>query len=105
MTQDSTQSGKTKGCCLPARISSDETRTQVKSLIATSSCTMSQETVDVPGGPALLGTNSPHLPADGEGPLQRKTVKPFKMDVTAVTNARFAAFVEATGYELSLIHI
>ncbi|MEM6373461.1 MAG: formylglycine-generating enzyme family protein [Pseudomonadota bacterium] len=56
------------------------------------------DTVAIPGGIALVGTNDPILAVDGEGPMQRRKVKPFRMDVTAVTNARFRAFVTATGY-------
>ena len=54
--------------------------------------------VDVPGGKSLVGTNRPVLPVDGEGPLRSRSVKPFRIDKTAVTNARFLAFVEDTGY-------
>ena len=54
--------------------------------------------VEVPGGPALLGTNEPALAVDGEGPLKKRSVKPFRMDATTVTNARFAEFVAATDY-------
>jgi formylglycine-generating enzyme required for sulfatase activity len=37
-------------------------------------------------------------PADREGPVRKVTVAPFRIDATAVTNAQFAAFVDATGY-------
>ncbi len=46
----------------------------------------------------MVGTNRPELPVDGESPLRKTRVKPFAMDETVVTNARFASFVEATGY-------
>jgi formylglycine-generating enzyme required for sulfatase activity len=36
--------------------------------------------------------------ADGEGPIREITLRPFWIDATPVTNARFAAFVAATGY-------
>lgn len=54
--------------------------------------------VPIPGGMALVGTNQPILPQDGESPLRRVRVKPFRIGATAVTNAEFAAFVAATGY-------
>jgi formylglycine-generating enzyme len=38
------------------------------------------------------------FPADGEGPIRRVELGPFRIDPTAVTNAQFAAFVKATGY-------
>lgn len=56
------------------------------------------ETVAIPGGTALLGTDSPIIKADGEGPLRRKRLKPFRMDAAAVTSARFKAFADDTGY-------
>jgi formylglycine-generating enzyme required for sulfatase activity len=56
------------------------------------------ELAAIPGGQGLLGTATPLLPQDGEGPLRRKQVKPFRLGVTTVTNAQFEAFTEATGY-------
>lgn len=56
------------------------------------------DTVNIPGGPALIGTNAPHFVVDGEGPLKRKKIAPFRMDRGAVTNARFAKFIAETGY-------
>lgn len=51
------------------------------------------------GGEFLMGTDDNEgFPADGEGPVRTVTLRPFYMDPCAVTNAEFAAFVEATGY-------
>jgi formylglycine-generating enzyme required for sulfatase activity len=51
----------------------------------------------VPGGRFLMGSEAPHaLPA--ERPVHPVEVDGFFMDRDAVTNAEFAAFVEATGY-------
>jgi formylglycine-generating enzyme required for sulfatase activity len=36
--------------------------------------------------------------ADGEGPVHAVELSPFRIDPCAVSNARFAEFVEATGY-------
>lgn len=36
--------------------------------------------------------------ADGEGPVHEVTLAPYRVSATAVTNAEFAEFVEATGY-------
>lgn len=52
----------------------------------------------IPGGVALLGTNSPVIVRDIEGPLRRKKVKPFRLGETTITNAQFAQFIKATGY-------
>jgi len=37
-------------------------------------------------------------PADGETPLHRVRLSPFRLDAATVTNAEFAAFVAATGH-------
>jgi formylglycine-generating enzyme required for sulfatase activity len=55
--------------------------------------------VDIPGGDALHGTDSPFLPLDEESPCRTKEIKPFQIMRTTVTNAMFAEFVEATGYK------
>nr|WP_270938952.1 SUMF1/EgtB/PvdO family nonheme iron enzyme [Roseomonas sp. MO-31] len=62
------------------------------------------ETVPIPGGGALVGTDQPFFREDGEGPARRVTLAPFRMDVAAVTNRRFAAFVDATGYRTGAVH-
>lgn len=46
-----------------------------------------------------MGTADPLIPDDGESPLRRVRVKPFRMGVTVVTNAQFAEFIQATGYQ------
>src|SRR5690606_36599428 len=51
------------------------------------------------GGPFLMGNEDEHAwPSDGEGPDREVFLDPFWIDATAVSNARFARFVEATGY-------
>lgn len=55
--------------------------------------------MQLPGGTFLMGNNlDDAFPDDGEGPVRNVTVKPFWIDKCSVTNARFAAFVDATGY-------
>ena len=56
-------------------------------------------TVIIPEGTALVGTNSPLLTKDMEGPLRRKKVKKFACEKGCVTNAEFSKFVEETGYK------
>lgn len=51
--------------------------------------------VTIPGGEFRMGSDE-HYPE--ETPVHRVRVDPFSIDSFAVTNARFAAFVEATGY-------
>ena len=52
----------------------------------------------IPGGDGLIGTNSPVLPQDHESPARVVSLKSFFIDTEAVSNERFQAFVEKTGY-------
>nr|WP_202638765.1 formylglycine-generating enzyme family protein [Bailinhaonella thermotolerans] len=55
--------------------------------------------IALPGGEFLMGSDDAEgFPEDGEGPVRPVRVEPFLIDACAVSNARFAAFVEATGY-------
>ncbi|MBK0420015.1 formylglycine-generating enzyme family protein [Leucobacter sp. CSA1] len=58
------------------------------------------EQARIPGGSFVMGDSSGDgLAADGELPLHRVELEGFSIDATAVTNADFARFAEATGYE------
>jgi sulfatase modifying factor 1 len=53
----------------------------------------------VEGGAFLMGSDDPDgHPADGETPVREVELSPFWIDPFAVSNQRFAEFVEATGY-------
>ncbi|MDP8922836.1 MAG: formylglycine-generating enzyme family protein [Chloroflexota bacterium] len=53
----------------------------------------------LPGGDFLMGTDSREgYPADGEGPVRKARLRPFWIDRTVVSNAKFAQFVAATGF-------
>lgn len=53
----------------------------------------------VPGGEFRMGTDDEvGFAADGEGPVRTVRLSPFRLEPHAVTNAEFAAFVDATGY-------
>ena len=54
--------------------------------------------VAIPGGSAFVGTAKSFLELDGEGVIKKGKVAAFEMDAAAVTNQRFRAFVDATGY-------
>jgi sulfatase modifying factor 1 len=55
--------------------------------------------VRLPGGRFLMGTEDADAYAqDGEGPVHEVLIDPFWIDRYAVSNARFMAFVTATGY-------
>lgn len=57
-----------------------------------------RDAVRLPGGAAIVGTDRPGIPVDGEGPARKVSLRPFAIDRHAVSGARFAAFVAATGY-------
>ncbi|MEE2946031.1 MAG: formylglycine-generating enzyme family protein [Pseudomonadota bacterium] len=84
-----------KTCCAPAREGGAEIDKQASTLERENA---PAKRVSIPGGKGLVGTNQPELPIDGENPLRSARIKPFEMDETVVTNARFAEFVAATGY-------
>ena len=55
--------------------------------------------VAIPAGEFRMGSESVDItPEDGEAPVRAVQLRPFAIAVTCVTNADFAAFVEATGY-------
>ncbi len=55
--------------------------------------------VQLDGGEFLMGTDDAEgFPEDGEGPVRAVTLRPFRIDPVAVSNARFATFVDATGF-------
>lgn len=55
--------------------------------------------ITLDGGEFAMGSNSMEgFPADGEGPVRKVTVSPFRIAPYAVTNEEFLAFVQATGY-------
>ncbi|MFI7350716.1 formylglycine-generating enzyme family protein [Streptomyces sp. NPDC049936] len=59
----------------------------------------------LPGGGFTMGDAfGEGYPADGETPVHTVRLRPFHIDETAVTNARFAAFVKATGYVTDAEH-
>ena len=56
------------------------------------------ERVAFAGGRSFIGTDTPGIAEDGEGPRRPTKLAPFSIDATLVTNGRFAAFVSATGF-------
>lgn len=85
-----------KGCCTPSR--GEEALAQNGGQSRVSSLDLSKDAVSIPGGKGLIGTDTAGIPNDGETPLRKTTIKPFKISPTVVTNAQFAAFVQDTGH-------
>lgn len=88
----------TKSCCTPPRDGAGLADIKV-SVDLSSAADLRRAAAPVPGGKGLLGTSQDGVPNDGETPLQQVKIAPFRIGHTAVTNAAFKAFVDATGYE------
>lgn len=85
------------GCCTPAR-ETYGSQAEVGLPNPNPGMTAPHDTVWLQGGKSFCGTSQVVIKADGE---ERRpvNVRPFGIDRTAVTNERFAAFVDATGYK------
>lgn len=64
--------------------------------IGADDATAARTTIWLPGGTFVMGSDA-HYPE--EAPVHRVQVDGFGIDATPVTNAEFAAFVDATGYQ------
>ncbi|WP_433365275.1 formylglycine-generating enzyme family protein [Streptosporangium sp. CA-115845] len=85
-------------CCAPGR-GGDEDGREPRPVAAVAAPRRPSGLIRLDGGAFRMGTDDAEgFPADGEGPIRTVTVRPFLLARTAVTNARFAAFVKATGY-------
>lgn len=87
------------GCCpAPVRSGAVVEVQNIESLGRDPMARDRREAVTLRGGRSTVGTRQPLFPIDGEGPERTVTVRPFAMSPYAVSNERFAAFVDATGY-------
>ncbi|MDE3104679.1 MAG: formylglycine-generating enzyme family protein [Acidobacteriota bacterium] len=85
-----------KPCCSPR---SERTVLTEPSPVPTAASAAHQDMIAIPGGTFLMGTDyASGFPQDGEGPVRAVTLDDFRIDRTPVTNARFAAFISATGF-------
>lgn len=93
------------GCCGPRRTrtlpgkdgTSESPSAERTERVARATATGSMAAI--PGGTFRMGDGTgTGFTADGEGPVREVTVDPFLIGATAVTNAEFAAFVQATGF-------
>lgn len=89
---------KSANCCTPERDQKAALPAAQSTFADDKSASPQDGIVAIPGGVSYLGTDSPIILADEEAPLRKGKIKPFWMDEAAVTNKRFRAFVEATGY-------
>lgn len=90
---------KPGGCCAPMSQRSPDVVMQPVTVQSSGPPGQTRPTVALPGGTFLMGTDyRDAFSADGEGPVRPVELSPFHIDTYPVTNADFAAFVEATGY-------
>src|SRR4051812_640392 len=86
-----------ESCCAPS--SGRPTRIVEDRRDATPASGSTEGMALLEAGEFLMGTEDRDgFPADGEGPVRPITLSPFWIDRHAVTNRRFAEFVEATGH-------
>ena len=84
-------------CCAASR--AEPAVAVEESIPATEARNITTTMVLLDGGEFLMGSDDADgFPADGEGPVRAVTLRPFWIDTVAVSNARFAEFVDATGH-------
>jgi formylglycine-generating enzyme len=84
-------------CCSPSAEPRRPSSTGV--MLARSSETPGAGMVALEGGEFLMGSGDRFAyPDDGEGPVRRVQVEPFRVDTRAMSNADYARFVEASAY-------
>ncbi|MBA4024420.1 MAG: serine/threonine protein phosphatase [Gordonia sp.] len=92
----------TDGCCSPSRGPAENAPAENETAAAVHSRanpTASESLITVPAQTFRMGDDSQWAyPADGEGPVHEVSLSAFRLDRYAVTNARFAEFVAATGW-------
>jgi len=86
-----------KPCCTPAR-DSDSITPPVPLATSPDADHLRQAAIRIPGGAGLLGTRAPGIADDGETPLRKSRIAPFRITGTTITNAQFKAFIDSTGY-------
>lgn len=88
---------ETKGCCAPSRGGGQAP--SGAALAPSAGAPPVFETVEIPAAARpVLGTATPLIPNDGEELRRSGPLRSFRITPTTITNAQFAAFVEATGY-------
>jgi formylglycine-generating enzyme required for sulfatase activity len=88
------------GCCAAARTGPETSGVRPPAVTpAAPDIAWHRQSVALPGGSFLMGgADADANPEDAEGPVREMTVAPFVIDRYAVSTARFAGFIAATGY-------
>jgi formylglycine-generating enzyme required for sulfatase activity len=89
-----------KACCAPKRKGSGLTPNLDLCMQAAKSISGSKDgMIRIEAGKYSIGFEGPEaFESDGEGPVREITLDSYCLDQTAVSNAQFAEFIEATGY-------
>lgn len=88
-----------KPCCAASRAAASVPPATSVPVPIQAAVPAARATIVLPAATFLMGTNDAQAnPGDGEGPVRPVSLAPFAIDAYPVTNADFAAFVEATGY-------
>ena len=96
----STWASREPACCAPERPGPSISRGIDVSASAVAETSRASALVELDGGSFSMGAEDEDgFAEDGEGPVREVEVSPFAIEAQAVTNRRFADFVEATGYE------
>jgi sulfatase modifying factor 1 len=85
------------GCCSPGRPPGRDH--EAEPTVSVAGGGLAPALADIPEGRFTMGTDDPRgYPADGEGPPHPVELPAYRVGVHTVTNAEYAAFVEATGH-------
>lgn len=85
--------------CCPTRPNAGASDNKKDLSVSDQTESIKSERIHLAGGNFTMGTSDRILLDDGERPERRAKVGAFDIDVGTVTNARFAAFIAATGYK------
>ena len=86
-------------CCAASRPSERALGGVTEAVSRTTASASTDGMILIPGGEFLMGAaDEVSYPADGEGPVREVSLRGFWIDAMAVSNERFAAFVDDTGH-------
>ena len=99
MNDTSTCETSAPACCAPERRGASSALDPEVSTIGVAQTTQASNLVELDGGGFSMGAEDAEgFLEDGEGPVREVELSPFAIEAHAVTNRRFADFVDATGY-------
>ncbi|MGJ6981488.1 formylglycine-generating enzyme family protein [Aestuariimicrobium soli] len=92
-------------CCAPSSDRGDRVASSQSRAVESGGGRLPDSLITIPAGSFIMGSDSSEVfRADHEGPAREVTTPAYRIDAYAVTNAQFAAFVEATGFVTEAEH-